>query len=90
MCYYTYILRSSKDRKLYIGWTPNVIKRVKEHNEGLVPSTKNRRPFKIIFYEAFLNKEDAVLREKFFKTGWGRRHLRITLKNTLRYLQSAI
>lgn len=83
MFYYTYVLISLKDGKLYVGWSPDIRKRLNEHNLGLVPSTKTRRPFKIIFYEAFLTKRDAVLREKFFKTGWGRRHLKIALRFTL-------
>lgn len=83
MFYYTYVLKSIKDKELYIGWTPDIRNRFKEHNSGYVTSTRSRRPFKLIFYEAFLNKKDAVLREKFFKTGWGRRHLKLALSNTL-------
>lgn len=81
--YYIYVLKSLKDGKLYVGWTVNLEKRVKKHNFGLVPSTKSRRPLKLIFYEAFWNKEDTVLREKFLKTGWGRRHLKKALKYAL-------
>lgn len=90
MFYYTYVLQSNKDDKLYVGWTPDIRKRVAEHNLGLVQSTKSRRPLKLLFYEAFLNKKDAVLREKFLKTGWGRRHLKIALKYTLQDLQNTI
>jgi len=81
--YYLYILQSNKDKNLYIGYTPDLKKRLELHKLGKVPSTKGRRPLKLIFYEAFLNKNDAVSREKFFKTGWGRRHLHKALKYTL-------
>lgn len=78
-----YILRSLKDKKLYIGYTPDLKKRFKEHNQGKVLSTKPRVPFELLAYEAFSNKKDALEREKFFKTGWGRKHLRKTLKHVL-------
>lgn len=81
--FYVYILLSIKDKKLYIGYTPDLRKRIVSHNNGLVKSTKPRRPLKLIFYESFLSKKDAVLREKFFKSGWGRRHLKKMLKYSL-------
>lgn len=81
--FYVYVLRSSKDGKMYVGWTPNIKERLKKHNLGLVTATKSRIPLKLIFYEAFTNKKDAVLREKFFKTGWGRLHLNKALKYTV-------
>lgn len=84
--YYIYVLKSVKDKKLYIGWAQDIRTRLRKHNLGLVPATKPRRPLKLIFYEAFLSKKDAVLREKFLKTGWGRRHLSKCLKNTIKSL----
>ena len=54
--YYTYVLKSSKDNKLYIGHTNNLKKRLVEHNKGVVDSTKSRRPLKLIYYEACLVK----------------------------------
>lgn len=82
--FYVYVLRSLKDEKLDIGYTPNLKKRFAEHNQGNVLSTKSRKPLNIIFYEAFLDKNDALAREKFLKTGWGRRHLKHALNNTLK------
>ena len=79
--FYVYILESLKDNKLYIGYSDNLRRRFEEHNNGKVPITKNRRPFKLIFYEAYQNQQDATEREKFFKTGWGRTHLKKVLKN---------
>ncbi|MCD6470942.1 GIY-YIG nuclease family protein [bacterium] len=62
--FYLYILKSSKDKKLYIGYTDNLKKRFREHNQGLAKSTKNRIPFDLIYYKAYFSKKDA----KFIKT----------------------
>ncbi|MBI2278804.1 MAG: GIY-YIG nuclease family protein [Candidatus Brennerbacteria bacterium] len=74
--YYVYVLKSAKDGKLYIGFTADLKKRLKEHNRGLVNSTKTRRPFKLVYYEACNVMEDAVAREKSLKTGFGRAYLK--------------
>ena len=82
--YYVYVLRSSIDKKLYIGFTSNNPSiRLKAHNEGGVSSTKNRRPLQLIYFEAYLNKLDALGREKFLKGGSGHRYLKKQLKNYL-------
>ncbi len=80
---YVYILVSKKDKKLYIGCTDNLERRFSEHNKGQVDSTKRRRPFKLIFYEAFISKSDAFAREQWFKTGFGYNHIRKMLAKTL-------
>ncbi len=67
---------SKIDRKLYIGWTDNLDKRIKKHNKGKVFSTKVRKPFILIYFEACLSKEKAILREKQLKTGFGRAYLK--------------
>ncbi|PIZ47155.1 excinuclease ABC subunit C, partial [Candidatus Woesebacteria bacterium CG_4_10_14_0_2_um_filter_39_14] len=67
--FYVYILESLKDKKLYVGYTNNLRRRFEEHNSGKIDVTKYRRPFKIIYYEAYLNQQDATSREKYFKTG---------------------
>jgi putative endonuclease len=74
--YYIYILKSLKDKKFYTGYSSNLRKRIKEHNSGGVESTKNRRPLQLIYYEAYLNKGNALLREKFLKTTKGKLQLR--------------
>lgn len=79
--YYVYVVQSEKDQNLYIGCTKNINTRLTEHNSGLNESTKYRRPFKIIYYEAFLDKEDAYNREKIMKGQWGRKFLARVLKN---------
>ena len=74
--FYTYILKSLKDGKLYIGFTKDLKNRLKEHNKGLVSITKNRKPFELVYYEACLNEKKAVAREKVLKTGFGRLYLK--------------
>lgn len=73
--FYTYVLKSKKDNDLYIGFTDNLKKRFAEHNRGLVDATKYRIPFILVYYEACLAEKKAIQREKYFKTGFGRRFL---------------
>lgn len=83
MFYYTYILKSLKDRKMYTGFTRNLKLRFEQHNQGLSQSTKSRKPFKLIYYEACLDKKDAMKREKYFKTHFGKMFLKNRLKSYL-------
>ncbi|MFH1473115.1 MAG: GIY-YIG nuclease family protein [bacterium] len=76
MFYYTYVLRSRKDGDLYTGWTNDLQSRLKRHNSGKVVSTKNRNPLILEYYEACRNKNQAIKREKYFKTGFGRSFLK--------------
>ncbi len=78
--YYTYVLEFSKDGRRYIGHTKDLKKRVEDHHNGYVSSTSTRKKFELIYYEACLSKEDAMHREKYFKTGFGRRFLKNRLK----------
>ncbi len=82
--YYVYILQSKKDNDLYTGCTNDLKKRFLLHNSGKIFSTKDRKPFKIIYYEAFLNQRDAFAREQWLKTGWGRNHINKILSNYLK------
>ena len=75
MFYYTYVLQSLKDNKHYIGFTDDLKRRKIEHDSGLVSSTINRRPLKLVYYEACKDKRKAIHREMYFKTGFGRRFL---------------
>ncbi len=81
--YYVYILQSSKNNSLYIGYTSDLRKRFKEHNEGKSLATKPFRPYKLIFYEAFLNEIDAKNREEYLKSGYGRKTIKKMLKEYL-------
>lgn len=61
--FYVYILKSKKDRQCYIGSTNDLRRRFKEHSDGKIFSTKNRRPLILIYYEAFRSEKDARIRE---------------------------
>ena len=78
-----YVLLSRRDGKLYIGFTNNLKRRLQQHARGEVRSTKNRRPLTLIHYEYFINEADAKAREKFLKSGFGRRQLKEILKRSL-------
>jgi len=71
---------------LYIGSTENLQRRIAEHKLGSVISTKNRLPLKLIYYEAFLFKEDAAAREEYLKSGYGRKQLKAQLKRLFKKL----
>ncbi len=81
--FYTYILKSEKDGKMYTGYTVDLRKRFKEHTEGKSTWTKSRGPWKLIYYEACINEEDAQAREKYLKSGMGKRYLKNRLKQFL-------
>jgi putative endonuclease len=81
--YYTYLLLSIKDKKFYTGYTKNLKLRFEQHNKGLVESTKNRTPLKLVYYEACLNQQDATHREKYLKTYLGKLFLKNRLKSYL-------
>ncbi|MDD3663222.1 MAG: GIY-YIG nuclease family protein [Candidatus Pacebacteria bacterium] len=74
--FYTYVLQSLKDNKLYIGYSERLQERITEHKNGKVIATAKRLPLILVYYEACLNKEKALQREKYFKTGFGRRFLK--------------
>lgn len=81
--YYVYVLQSEKDNLLYTGFTNDLTRRVEEHNAGFQISTKNRRPLRLIYYEWCLGKEDALAREKYLKSGMGKKFLRSRMKSYL-------
>jgi putative endonuclease len=83
MFYYVYVLKSRKDHRLYTGYTKNLKLRFEQHQAGLIASTKNRRPFKLIYFEGCLNQQDATHREKYLKTFYGKMFLRNRLKSYL-------
>ena len=68
MTFFAYILKSVKDNKYYYGSSSDVTKRLKKHNAGGVPSTKHRRPLNLHYSEEFNNKDEAMKREKYFKS----------------------
>ena len=82
MCY-TYVLQSEVDHQFYVGYSKDLKLRFEQHNKGQVDSTKNRRPLKLIYYEACLTQKDATKREKYLKTYNGKRYLHRRLKSYL-------
>jgi len=85
--YYVYILISLKDGKKYTGYTKDLSSRFEAHQKGKVLSTKHRRPLKLIYFEGCLSQEDALKREKYLKTHYGKMYLGNRLKS---YLSSEI
>lgn len=79
--YFTYVLKSEKDGKLYTGFTKDLKLRFEQHQKGLVSSTKSRRPLILIYFEACLNQEDATKREKYLKTHYGKMFIKKRLKS---------
>ena len=70
-----YVLKSDRDGHRYVGFTSNLKRRLSEHNLGRVKSTKNRKPFQLIYKDEFESKAEAMSRENFFKSGKGREFL---------------
>jgi putative endonuclease len=81
--YFVYVLKSKKDGEFYTGFTENVENRLTKHNDGLVTSTKDRRPLSVVYVEGGLNKTDALHREIYLKTSWGKRYIKNRIKNYL-------
>ena len=81
--YYTYVIQSRSDGKLYTGITFNLRKRFKEHNTDESRSTKGRGPFDLIYYEVYVDQHDAAMREKYLKSGLGKRYIRNRLQRFL-------
>jgi putative endonuclease len=81
--FYTYVLKNEKSDRLYTGSTNDLRKRFKEHRSGRSVYTAKRGPYKLIYYEACSNKGDARTREKYLKTGMGKRYIQNRLKRFL-------
>jgi len=81
--FYVYVLRSLKDKQLYVGYTRNLPSRVEAHNNGLVPSTRRRLPLELVYWEGCLSQTDATRREKYLKSAWGKRYIKTRLRSYL-------
>ena len=79
-----YVIQSERDLKFYHGFTTNINKRIASHNAGKTRSTFKRRPLRIVYCEFFLNKKDALRREKYLKTNMGKRMLKLILRETMK------
>jgi len=80
---YVYLLQSLKNYKFYTGFTHDLRKRFYQHQHNFSRYTKYKGPFKLIYYEACLNEYDALAREKYLKSGMGKRYLKNRLKRFL-------
>ena len=75
--YYVYLLQSEKDKRFYVGFTSDLKRRIFEHNTAKVQSTKAFIPYRLIYFEGFRSKKDALNREKMLKHhGQGIRRLK--------------
>ncbi len=74
--FYVYVLRSIDFERNYIGFTKDINIRLKQHNSGKTKSTKPYKPWKLLFFETYSSKIEAIKREKFLKTGKGREYIR--------------
>jgi putative endonuclease len=81
--FYVYLLESEIEKSWYIGYTNDLRKRYISHNKGENRATKNKKPWKLIYYEAYINRIDAKKRERFLKSGSGRKFLKKQLNNYL-------
>jgi len=82
--YYVYILQSNKNRSLYIGFTSDLNKRIKEHNNGKSFHTKKYMPWKIVYFEGYCDRNDAYNREQSLKLhAQGLRRLKERLRNSI-------
>ncbi len=84
MFYYVYLLENQNDKSWYIGKTSDLKRRLKEHQTksgGRTTSLKNN--WKLIYFEGYINRKDATGRERFLKSGSGRRFLKKQLRNYL-------
>ena len=81
--FYVYILRSNKSGRLYTDYSSDLRKRLAEHQNSKSPYTRTRGPYELIYYEACMNSGDASAREKYLKTGMGKRYINNRLKRFL-------
>ena len=84
LMHYVYVLRSTSDNGFYIGYSENLQKRFQQHAQGDSFATSYRGPWKLIYYEAYLEQADALGRERYLKSGSGRKFLKAQLAHYLR------
>ncbi len=70
--YSVYAIKSERDQRVYVGMSQNIKKRIKEHNQGQVFSTKGYRPWKLIYTEFIGDRKDCRKKEKYYKSGFGK------------------
>ena len=81
--FYVYVLRSESDKGFYIGYSANLRARLRQHKDGASLATSYRGPWTLIYYEAYVDQADALGRERYLKSGAGRRFLDKQLRHYL-------
>ena len=82
--FYVYLLECQQDKSWYIGYTSDLRRRINDHQNGCgCRTTSIKNNWKLIYYEAYIEKQDAIGREKFLKSGLGRKYLNKQLRNYL-------
>ena len=81
--FYVYLLKSSKNGDLYVGFSEDLRRRFNDHNAGKVTSTKPNRPWNLIYYEAYRSKKDATKREKQLKMHRAKDDLKIQIEKSI-------
>ena len=79
-----YVIESQIDNRLYVGFTENLERRIKEHNDGKTKSTKGFRPWILVYSEVLYSREEARKREKYLKSGCGKEFLKLILQKKIR------
>ena len=77
--FYAYVIKSIHHNYYYKGHCEDIEKRLAQHNNGLTKSIKPYIPFKLVYFEVFTNREDAIIREKYFKSAAGKKFLKVKL-----------
>jgi putative endonuclease len=77
--FYAYVIRSLNFDYYYKGHCENLEERLKQHNSGMTISISKFIPFDVVYFEEFEHREEAIKREKYFKTAAGRRFLKTKL-----------
>ena len=74
--FYTYVLKSINCNYFYKGHCEDLEIRLNQHNSGMTASIKPYAPFKIVYFEEFATREEAIKRERYFKSAAGRKFLK--------------
>jgi len=77
--FYAYVIKSLKAEYFYKGHCENLEKRLKEHNSGMTVSIRKYIPFIVVYFEEYKTRQEAIEREKYFKSAAGRRFLKSKL-----------
>ena len=84
-----FAIKSYTDGRIYVGMSQNIEKRLKEHNSGKVFSTKGYKPWHLVYSEKCSDRLHARKKEKYYKSGYGKEHLKNIINNSQNLLFSA-